>query len=475
MPASPSSLQEHLQAIIELLHKHRLVETLAGNDRSPRKALIASLVHRQNLSELQQRLLQLHPADVAYILESLADEERHLLWEQIWPQRGGAVLPELSDEVRASLLESLNREQLLTLFDQIDPDDLSFVAENIPADLRPALLETLAREERQWVQSYIDYPEDTVGHLMTNEVVAIRGERTLMEIIAHLRELRRLPEQTDTLYVVDAGNHLLGSLSLEALVVNAPNAHVKDLMYTEVVRFQPDAEADDAARAFERYDLISAPVVDSHNRLVGRLTVDTVMDFLRDESDEDLLGQVGLSGEADLFAPIPRAARKRWLWLGINLITAFLASRFIGLFEGTIQQLVALATLMPIVASVGGNTGNQTVALMIRALALDQVGRHNALQLLRREMGVALLNGVLWGSVMGLFTLFLYGNGALAAVMAMAMVCNLVIGALVGVSVPLLLEWAGRDPAQGASVLLTFTTDSMGFFIFLGLASVLLL
>lgn len=468
-------LQEHLQTIVDLLHKHRLVESLASNDRSPRKALIASLVHRQNLAELGLHLRRLHPADVAYILESLPEEERHLVWDQVWPTQGGAILPEVSDEVRVSLLDELSREQLLSLFDQIDPDDLSYVAEDIPEDLRPALMQTLEGEDRRWVQSYMDYPEDTVGYLMTHEMVVIRAERTLMEILAQLREQRQLPEQTDTLFVVDEGQHLQGTLTLEALLVNPPNTPVSALMQTDITHFHPDTEADDAARAFERYDLISAPVVDDHQRLVGRLTVDAVMDFLRDESDEDLLGQVGLSGEEDLFAPVWRAARGRWLWLGINLITAFLASRFIGLFEGTIERLVALATLMPIVASVGGNTGNQTVALMIRGLALDQIGRHNAWILLRKEVSVAALNGLLWGGIMGLFTFALYRDGALATVMAVAMLLNLAIGALVGVGVPLLLERLGRDPAQGASVLLTFTTDSMGFFIFLGLASLVLL
>jgi magnesium transporter len=276
------------------------------------------------------------------------------------------------------------------------------------------------------------------------------------------------------LFVIDWRHQLKGVLPLATLLLNPPDTPVAAVMEREVVSFDPNGDAKEAARAFERYDLVSAPVVDARHRLVGRLTVDAVMDFVREESDEDALNRAGLRGEEDLFASVWDSARNRWLWLSINLVTAFMASRVIGLFEGTIAHLVAQATLMPIVAGVGGNTGNQTNTLVIRGLALGQIGDGSLLRLFLKELGVGLLNGVVFGGIMGLFAFALYRKPDLGLVMAAAMLLNLLVAALVGVSVPLLLHRSGRDPAFGSSVLLTFTTDSMGFLIFLGLATLFL-
>jgi magnesium transporter len=271
-------------------------------------------------------------------------------------------------------------------------------------------------------------------------------------------------------FVVDARNVFRGVLPLRTIVVQDPAESVLASIAPEPVVFTPGDHAREAGTAFERYDLVSAPVVDERGKLVGRVTVDAVIDFLRRQSELEALQRAGLSGEEDLFAPVAASARNRWAWLAVNLVTAFLASRVIGLFEETIRGLVALATLMPIVASIGGNTGNQTVALMIRGLALDQIAPGNVRHLFRKEIQVALLNGGVWGSAMGLLALILYRSPLLGFVMAAAVALNLLVSAIVGVAVPLLLQRAGRDPAQGASVLLTFTTDGMGFFIFLGLA-----
>jgi len=236
----------------------------------------------------------------------------------------------------------------------------------------------------------------------------------------------------------------------------------------------PYLNSEDAVKVFERYDLLSAPVVDERNKLVGRITVDSVIDFSRRKADEEALKRAGLQGEEDIFASVWASARNRWFWLGVNLITAFLASRVIGLFENTIGRLVSLAALMPIVASIGGNTGNQTVALIVRGLALDHITKSNLLYLLLKELRVSLLNGLVWGGFMGILTMILYANPSLGLVMGVAMLLNLIVAALIGVLVPLVLERFNYDPAQGSSVLLTFTTDSMGFLIFLGLASAFL-
>ncbi len=309
---------------------------------------------------------------------------------------------------------------------------------------------------------------------MTHEFVTIRLDRQLGEVLNELRG-RNIPDHLDSLYVLDSRHSLLGVLPLTILLSAKKESTIQEILSTSPVVLSPYQRASDAAKAFERYDLLSAPVVDERNRLVGRVKVEAIMDFLRQQGDVEALKMAGLQGEEDIFASVWASARNRWFWLALNLVTAFLASRVIGMFEPTIAALLALATLMPIVASIGGNTGNQTVALIVRGLALRRLSKTHVLHLLLKELRVSMLNGLVWGGLMGFLTMFLYRNPALGIVMAAAMLLNLLVAALVGVCVPLLLEHLGYDPAQGSSVLLTFTTDSMGFFIFLGLASTFLM
>ena len=320
----------------------------------------------------------------------------------------------------------------------------------------------------------VSYPDDSVGAVMNHEVVSAKDTQVLSEVVAELRARGSLPEQTDALFVVDARNVLRGSLPIDVLLLGDPSAPVASLVNADVVTFAPEAEAAQAARSFERYDLVSAPVVDDRGKLIGRLTVDVVMDVLREEAERRELSRAGLRGEEDMFASTWASARNRWPWLFVNLVTAFAASRVIGAFEHTISQLVALAALMPMVASVGGNTGNQTVALVVRGLALDQIGAGHGRRLVTKELTVSVLNGVVWGGIMGLGAVILYDSLSLGAVMMGAVLLNLMVAALAGIGVPLLLQRLDRDPAQGASVLLTFITDSLGFFLFLGLARVFL-
>jgi magnesium transporter len=307
------------------------------------------------------------------------------------------------------------------------------------------------------------------------DVVTVRDDVTLEEAIASLRRRRNLPEQFASLAVVDRDNLLRGVLPLDRLVARDSALRVSEVMNKEPTYFLTTDPVDDAAVAFERYDLLSAPVVNLHRQVVGSLTVDDVLDHVTQDTFKQSLSQVGLSEDEDLFAPIWLSGRKRWAWLGLNLLTAFIASRVVGAFEGSIAQLAALAALMPIVASIGGNTGNQTVALVIRALALSQLNRGNLRFLLRKELAIGLMNGVLLGLLMGFATLLLYGSWPLAGVMIAAMLLNMLLASAVGVFCPLILERLGRDPVMGSSILLTATTDSMGFLIFLGLASALLL
>jgi magnesium transporter len=305
--------------------------------------------------------------------------------------------------------------------------------------------------------------------------LAVRESATVEEVLLTLRQRREIPSRTDELVVTDARNVLRGLVPLQALLTVEPGRRVSEAMRAEVVAFAPDDSARQAVAAFDRYGLHSAPVVDERGKLLGRLTVDAVLEWDRSRAEMDALKRAGLAGDEDLFGSVWESARNRWPWLAINLVTAFVASRVIGLFEATIAELVALATLMPIVASVGGNTGNQTVALVIRGLALGTITAKSGRRLVLKELTISLLNGVVWGGVMGLFAFVLYRNPALSLVMAAAIVLNLIVAALVGIAVPLYLARSGRDPAAGSSVLLTFTTDGMGFFIFLGLARAFLM
>jgi magnesium transporter len=310
---------------------------------------------------------------------------------------------------------------------------------------------------------------------MDFDMVEIRDDVTLEVVLRYLRRLDEMPDHTDQLFVVDRQARLKGMLPVNRILVTDPEALVAEVMVTEFVRFHPDEPAEDAAAAFERYDLVSAPVVDHDGKLIGRMTVNAVVDYIRESSDSEMLSAGGLREDEDLFASVWKSVKNRWTWLAINLVTAFIASRVIGVFEDSIARLVALAALMPIVAGIGGNSGNQTITMIVRALALGQITRDNAKNLFRKEIGVSVLNGLIWGSVVGLFAFLIYHNWQLGLVMVGAMMLNLMLAAIMGVSVPLLMEKLGRDPAVGSSVMITAITDSGGFFIFLGLATIFLL
>jgi magnesium transporter len=303
----------------------------------------------------------------------------------------------------------------------------------------------------------------------------VRSDVTLELVLRYLRRFDELPSQTDQLFVVDRDEVLLGVLPINALIVNDPDKLVGDVMKPPVVKLLQHEKADVAAHAFERYDLVSAPVVDTNDRLVGRVTVDEVLDFVRASSQEEMLAQAGLREEEDVFASVWKSFQNRWTWLAINLVTAFIASRVIGVFEGTIEKLVALAALMPIVAGIGGNSGNQTTTMLVRAAALGQISREQSRALIRKELGVASLNGLVWGGVMGLVAMMLYKDARLGGVMILAMTLNLMLAALMGVLIPMTMLKLNRDPAVGSSVMITAVTDSGGFFIFLGLATLFLL
>jgi magnesium transporter len=469
------SLDATLKDVITLLERQALVNQLVARTDTRKHALVQSLVERQHAVELEKKLNSLHPADAAFVLESLRQEQRIAAWRLIRRERRGAVLLELAAPVRASLVTLLDEPELLALGTQMEAEDFADLVQDLPQERVEAVLARLGTRERAEVQSVLSFPEGSVGAIMQLDPLTVRTDVTLESVIAVLRRRGSLPEQLTSLIVVDRNNVLQGTLPLDRLLVRDGGSLVGEVMDAEPTYFLTSDNDDVAAESFERYDLIAAPVVNLHKQVVGMLTVDAVLERVKEESFKQALSQVGLSDDVDLFAPIWQSGRKRFLWLGLNLLTAFIASRVVGGFEGSIAQLTALAALMPIVASIGGNTGNQTVALVIRGLALSQLNASNMLFLLRKELAIGAINGALWGVVMAAATLLLYHSVALAGVMALAMLLNMLVASAVGVLCPLVLERLGRDPVMGSSIFLTAITDSMGFLIFLGLASALLL
>jgi magnesium transporter len=468
-------LQAHLKEVQQLLSRQHLVEDLVHRQEMPRHDLVEQLVHKQNIAGLQAKLDELHPADIAYILEALPLQERHEVWELVKAERDGEILLEVSDAVRESIIEAMAPQDLVAAAEQLDADELADLAPDLPTSVMDDVFRSLDTEEREQLRAAMSYVDGSVGALMDFDLVSVREDVTLEVVLRYLRRFDELPDHTDQIFVVDRDEHLRGVLPVNALLLNDPETEVASLMQTETLTLQPNDKADDAAQAFERYDLVSAPVVDGGGKLVGRVTVNEVIDYIREEAEADQLAQAGLKEEEDIFASVWDSVRNRWQWLAINLVTAFIASRVIGAFEGSIQKLVALAALMPIVAGIGGNSGNQTITMIVRAIALGQVGEDSERRLYRKELKVALINGTVWGGLLGLLAWWLYGDWRLGIVMTSAMTLNLAVAAVVGVMIPMTMKKFGHDPAVGGSVLITAVTDSGGFFIFLGLATLFLL
>ena len=472
---SPESLQDRLEQVQELLERHRLVENLVHKQDGQHQELVEHLVHQQNLVELQRKLDELHPADVAYVLESLPLEERLAVWQLVKTERDGEILLEVSDAVRETLIADMDSHELIAAANSLDADELADLAPDLPRDIVRELMDSLDAQQRDRLKSALSYDEDQVGALMDFDMLTIRDDVSLGVVSRYLRRFDALPDHTDKLFVVDTEGLLKGVLSIKKLLVSSPDALVADVMADDPVVFDPADDAGEAAQAFERYDLVSAPVVDNLGRLCGRLTIDEMVDYIREESEAEVLNAAGLREEEDIFASVWKSVRNRWAWLAVNLCTALVASRVIGLFETAIEQLVALAALMPIVAGIGGNSGNQTITMIVRGIATGQVQVAHGKRLLRKEVGVALINGLFWGCVLAGIAYLLYGSVALATVLLAAMTLNMLLAACMGVFIPLIRLRLGGDPALGSSVLITAITDSGGFFIFLGLATLFLL
>lgn len=436
---------------------------------------VSELLESGTVQQARRMLNALHPAEIAHLLESFPAAERKLLWELVDDENDGEVLLHVNDEVRSGLIEEMDDQELLAATSGMDMDDLADFLQDLPATLTGEVLRSMDKQNRQRLESVLAYPEDSAGGLMNTDTVTVRPDVSLDVVLRYLRMRGEMPEFTDNLFVVSRFDRFLGVLRVSDLLTREPDRTVAEILDREFEAIAADTPAVDVAKTFEDRDLISAPVLDEEGRLVGRITIDDVVDVIREEAERSIMSMAGLGEEEDLFAPVWSSARRRAVWLGINLLTAFLAAYVIGLFEGTIQQVVALAVLMPVVASMGGIAGTQTLTLVIRAVALGQVATRNARALLVKELRVGALNGLLWALVVGGVAVVWFGRPAIGIIIAAAIVINLACAALSGVAVPLMLKRLGIDPALAGGVVLTTVTDVVGFMAFLGLATIFLL
>ncbi len=424
---------------------------------------------------VQRVLSALHPAEIGVLIESLPPGEREIVWNLVGDEDRGEVLLHLNEELRARLIEAMDVEAVVAASEGLEIDDLADFIDDLPETLTQRVLDSMDAVQRSRVEAVMSYPYDTAGGLMNTDPVSIRPNVTLEVVLRYLRMMGEMPSHTDMLFVVDRYGHFLGILPIGKVLTLNPNITVSEIMDREFQALPVDTHATEVAKRFEDRDLISAPVVDERNILLGRVTIDDVVDVIRDQAEHNLLAPAGLDEEDDIFSPVQRSAKRRAVWLGINLITAFMASAVVGLFEATLDQVVALAVLMPVVASMGGIGGSQTLTLMIRGLALGQINTSNATALLKKELSVAVINGVLWAVVVAGVVLLWFRSPMLALVIALAMLLNQICAAFAGVALPLLLKKLDIDPALAGSVVLTTITDVIGFFAFLGLGATLLL
>lgn len=424
---------------------------------------------------VKRQLAALNPAEVANLLASLPERERELVWEMVDPSEDGEVLLHLPEEVRDGLIRQMDTEELVAAAEDLDIDDLADFVDSLPETVTRQVMRALSDADRARLESVLVYEPDTAGGLMNTDTVTVRPDVSLETVMRYLRMRGELPAQTDALFVVDRYGVYLGRLPLDRILTQDPTLTVSAVMDRDTEALTVELSDREVAQEFESSDLVSAAVVSKERKLVGRITVDDVVDVIRADAEHNLLSMAGVDEDEDLFAPVRRAARRRALWLGINLCSAFLAARVVGLFEATIEEIVALAVLMPIVASMGGIAANQIVALMVRGLALGQVGAGNTAALLRKELLVAVINGLLWGCVVAGVTFWWFGSPMLGLVIGLALLLNLLLAATAGLLVPLLLRRLGLDPALAGSVIVTTITDVMGFFLFLGLGTLILL
>jgi magnesium transporter len=425
--------------------------------------------------QVRYLLTNLHASEIAGLLESFPHGPREILWELVDPEDRGETLVHLNDEVRNDLIREMETHDLVAATETLDIDDLVDLLQDLPGTVTNEIMRAMDKQNRVRLESILHFDEETAGGLMNVDVVTVRADVTLDVVLRYLRLHKDVPSTTDTLFVVDRNDRYRGALPLTTLLTNDPDLMVAAVMDRDVKGIPASTPDIEVARMFENHDLVSAPVVNDHNRLLGRITIDDVVDVIRDDADHSLMRMAGLDEEDDTFAPIVKSARRRAVWLGINLLTAFLASWVIGRFQATLEQVVALAVLMPIVASMGGIAGSQTLVIVIRGLALGKVGSTNARWLLYKELAVSVINGSIWALVVAVVSGLWFHNANIGLIIATALIVNLVCAAAAGLSIPFMLKRMKIDPAHAGPVILTTVTDVVGFMVFLGLGTIFLL
>ena len=423
------------------------------------------------LDDSRVLLKSLRPQETANLLEASPPKVREFLWDLLDDDMSNQVLYHLAEDVRADFLEGMDTAQLVAAADDLDTDDLADLLQELPDTIAQQVLDSMGAADRARVEAVMSFPEDSAGGLMNTDAITVQPRHALEIVLRYLRLRKDLPETTDALVVVNSRDEYVGMLPIARLLTSDPSVTVREVMDTDAQAIPVDMNDTGVARLFSEEDLVSAPVIDADGKLVGRITIDDVVDVIIEDADEAVLARAGLELDEDTFAPIAKSVRRRTIWLGINLITAFVAAAVINIFEETIAKVVALAVLMPIVASMGGIAGTQTLTLVIRGIALGHIGRANLLWLLNREFIVAALNGLFWAALVAVTAAFAFRDPILGAVIAVAMVVNILVAAVSGSLLPSALNRLSIDPAIAGGVILTTITDVTGFFVFLGLAT----
>jgi magnesium transporter len=442
--------------------------------KSTRLSALRSVLERGTMRHGQRMINSMHPAEIASLIESLPPAKREIVWEFVDPEVEGDVLIELNDEVRAELIGGMDAEELIAATEGMEVDDLADLIGDLPETLNERVMRSMDAQDRDRLSAVLAFAEDSAGGLMNLDAVTVRPDVTLEVVLRYARMRGELPERTDRLFVVNRYDQYLGGVDLTKLLTEDPETTVGELMDSTVEGISPDTPARDVAKLFEDRDLVSAAVVSSDGKLLGRITIDDVVDVIREEADHSVMSMAGLGDDEDMFAGVITSARRRALWLGVNLATAFLAANVVGIFEATIEKVVALAVLMPIVASMGGVAGSQTLVLIIRGLALGQIEQANARWLLTREIAVGFLNGAALATVVAIAAGIWFGEWKVGGIIFAALMINLLAAALAGVGVPLMLKRLGIDPALAGGVVLTTVTDTVGFASLLGLGTLFL-
>jgi len=437
--------------------------------------VIGDALQSGTMQRARRILNALHPAEIANLLEALPHSQRGIVWNMLDHDDDGEILLNVGDEVRSGLIDLMDSDALVSATEGLEIDDLADLIADLPDTVTQQALAGMDHQDRQRLEAVMAYDEDTAGGLMNTDTVTVRRDVTLDVVLRYLRTRGELPRATDSLFVVDRYDHYIGTLPLTTVLTNKPTELVRDVMVDDVEAFSAEAEDNVVAKSFQDLDLLSAAVVDENNKLIGRITVDDVVDVIREEAEHSVFSMAGLSEEEDLFGPVVSSTRRRAVWLGVNLATAFLAAWVISLFQPTLEKIIVLAILIPVVASMGGIAGSQTLTLVIRGIATGQVGRSNSRLLLSKELAVGFLNGMVWAVVVAIVVVLWFKDIKMGGIIAAAMAANLICAALAGVTIPIILRKLRIDPALAGGVVLTTITDVIGIFAFLGLATWLLI